>query len=112
MGGFGGRGGGGEEEEDSGVECRGCVLEERIPNRPSHASQLSLLRVWMLARLKPAMAATATKTAVQVPCTESELRPMEMPSMPEPATQVQTVLDALAGVWEGPQEGETHTVQR
>jgi hypothetical protein len=82
----------------AGGEGGSHVLDERIPKRPSHASQPSLPSVWMLARQKPAMAATATKTAVQVPCTESELSPMEMPSIPEPATQVQTVAERLAGV--------------
>ena len=33
-------------------------------------------------------AATATKTAVQVPCDERELRLMEIPSMPDPEVNV------------------------
>ena len=34
------------------------------------------------------MAATATKTALQVPCEETAFKPIEMPSMPEPAEKM------------------------
>jgi hypothetical protein len=68
------------------------VLAERIPAKPTHAIQLILLRVWMLAKPKPATHATATKIAVHAPCSDNEFSPMEIPSIPEPATHVQTVV--------------------
>jgi hypothetical protein len=58
---------------------------------PTHASQVSLASVWMLAKLNPTMAATATNTAVHVAWLDTALSPMEMPSMPEPATKIQSV---------------------
>ena len=36
------------------------------------------------------MAATATNTAVQVPCVDRAFRPVEMPRIPEPATKIQS----------------------
>lgn len=44
----------------------------------------------MLASEKLTAAARATKTAVQVPCVDTALRPMEVPSMPEPAMKIKT----------------------
>lgn len=67
------------------------LLAERIPARPTHAIQEILSRVWIDASAKPTMQATATKMAVHAPCSDSEFRPMEIPSIPEPATHVQTV---------------------
>lgn len=46
----------------------------------------------MLDSMHPTMAATATKTAVQAPCVETALRPMEMLRMPEPATKIQSAI--------------------
>ena len=66
-------------------------LADRIPARPTHAIHEILLSVWIDASPNPTMHATATKIAVHAPCSESELSPMEIPSIPEPATHVQTV---------------------
>ena len=44
----------------------------------------------MLDRQNPMTAATATKIAVQVPWVETALRPIDMPSMPEPETNIQS----------------------
>lgn len=68
----------------------GHLLEMMIHVAPTHASQVSLASVWMLARLNPIMAATATNTAVHVAWLDTALRPMEIPSMPEPATKIQS----------------------
>lgn len=78
------------------IRCRNRIrgedeLAERIPAKPTHAIQEILPKVWIDASAKPAKQATATKTAVQAPCSDSEFRAMEIPSIPEPATNVQTV---------------------
>lgn len=39
---------------------------------------------------KPPMAATATNTAVQVPCRDKAFNAMDMLSMAEPATKIQS----------------------
>jgi hypothetical protein len=57
---------------------------------PIHASQPILPSVRILAKQKPRIAATATNTAVQAAWVETELRPMEMPSIAEPATKIQS----------------------
>lgn len=57
---------------------------------PTHATQLIFPRVRTLAKVNPITAATATKTAVQAACTETALRPMERPRMPDPAMNIQT----------------------
>lgn len=44
----------------------------------------------MLLSTKPMMAATATKMAVQAPWAETAFKPIDMPSMPAPATKIQT----------------------
>jgi hypothetical protein len=44
----------------------------------------------MLPRAKAAAAATATKTAVQAPCADTAFKPMEMPSIAEPAMKIQS----------------------
>lgn len=59
---------------------------------PTHASQVIRPRVWILQKMKPMIAATATKTAVQAPWTDSALRAIEMLSIPEPATKIQSWL--------------------
>lgn len=65
-------------------------LAIKMQTSPIHANQETFPSVRMLDAPKPAIAATATKTAVQVPCVERELRPIEMPSIPEPATKIQS----------------------
>lgn len=52
---------------------------------PAYVTQAIFSSVWILASKKVAMVATATKTAVQVPCSEMELRAIEMESRPDPA---------------------------
>lgn len=63
---------------------------------PTHASQLIRLSVWMLAKSNPEMAATATKSAVQVPCSDTAFRAMDMLSIAEPATKTQSSTNELA----------------
>lgn len=60
----------------------------RTENRPSHASQEMRPRVWILPNKNPRIAAIATHTAVQVAWLETEFKPMERPSIPDPATKV------------------------
>lgn len=55
---------------------------------PIHASHESLLRVRMLASMKVRMAATAVKTALQVPCSDTALRAIEVLIIPEPPTMI------------------------
>lgn len=62
----------------------------RIQTIPTQASQLILPSVRMLARQKMAMAATATKTAVQVPCSDKAFNAMDMLSIADPATKIQS----------------------
>lgn len=62
----------------------------RIQVKPIQAIQLIFPRVCILESENPTMAATATKMAVQAPCVETALRPMEMLKMPEPATKIQS----------------------
>jgi hypothetical protein len=57
---------------------------------PTQQSQDTLPSVWILLRRKPIIAATATKMAVQAPWVETAFRPIEMPSIPAPATKIQT----------------------
>jgi hypothetical protein len=54
---------------------------------PTHASQLRRPRVRTLAKMKPMMAATATKMAVQAPWLDNAFNPMDTPSMPESSAQ-------------------------
>lgn len=65
-------------------------LAEMMQMTPTHASQVIRPSVWMLQKMKPMTAATATKTAVQAPWSESALRAMEILSIPEPATKIQS----------------------
>jgi hypothetical protein len=66
---------------------------------PTHASQVILPKVCMLQKTKPMTAATATKTAVQAPWSESAFRAMEMLSIPEPATKIQSCLYISSAGW-------------
>lgn len=65
-------------------------LDMTMQNSPIQASQLMRPRVRMLPKMKPMAAATATNTAVHVACEEIALRPMEIPSMPDPAMKIQS----------------------
>jgi hypothetical protein len=69
---------------------RKSLLAVMIQTNPTQASHPILPNVRILANEKPRTAATATKTAVQAACEETELRPMEMPSIAEPATKIQS----------------------
>ena len=66
-------------------------LPVTMHTKPIQANGLIRPKVWMLESIKPAIAATATNTAVQVPCVEREFRAMDIPSIPEPATKTQSV---------------------
>lgn len=44
----------------------------------------------MLAKVKPTTAATTTKTAVHVAWADTAFKPIEVPSIPEPAMKVQS----------------------
>jgi hypothetical protein len=55
---------------------------------PTHASQEILPNVRMLPVPNPMMAATATKMAVQAPCTDIAFSAVAMLDMPEAATQI------------------------
>lgn len=62
-----------------------------IETSPIHPNQEILPSVRTLASRNPSIAETATKTAVQVPWTETALRPMEAPTMADPTTNIMTV---------------------
>jgi hypothetical protein len=71
-------------------------IEAMMATRPIQASQLILPRVRMLHSPKAAMAATATKTAVHAAWVLTALRPMEIPSSPEPPTKMSSRQNAKA----------------
>lgn len=71
-------------------EGRGNILAIKMQTIPIQASHEMRLIVRKLPRLIPMAAATATKTAVHVAWSETALKPMDKPSMPEPATVIQT----------------------
>lgn len=58
---------------------------------PIQASQVMRPSVWMLPNPKPITAATATKTAVHAPWVDTELKEIEMPSIPEAEQQIQSL---------------------
>lgn len=66
------------------------LLPLRMQVRPIQASQLIRPRVRMLPPTSPMAAATATKTDVQVAWLDTAFKPIEMLSMPDPATKVQS----------------------
>lgn len=57
---------------------------------PAHAAQVIRDKVRMLEIRNAAMAATATKTAVQVAWDEMALSPVAVLTMPDPAQNVQS----------------------
>lgn len=65
-------------------------IAAKIETSPIHPSQEILPKVRTLARRKPSIAETATKTAVQVPCTETALSPIEAPTIADPTTNIIT----------------------
>jgi hypothetical protein len=62
----------------------------RMAIAPPAASQLTFDNVGMEVRINPATAPTATNAAVQVPCPDTALSPIEKLRMPEPATKIQS----------------------
>ena len=58
-------------------------MMEKTPTQAIHFKRPS---VWILDSAKATIAATTTNTAVQVPWDEREFSPIEMPSIPAPAT--------------------------
>lgn len=66
------------------------LLELKMLTTPIQASQEMRPSVWMLARPKAMMAATATKTAVQAPCDDRAFSAVEIPNIPEPPTKIQS----------------------
>lgn len=58
---------------------------------PTHASKLMRPRVWMLDKPKPITAAMATNAAVHREWSERAFREVEIPTIPEPATNVYTL---------------------
>lgn len=63
----------------------------RIHANPPHAITVTRLRVRIIARQNTPIAATATKIAVQAPWVEIAFRAIEMPSIPEAATNVRSI---------------------
>lgn len=64
-----------------------------MPISPTQANQLILPNVWILPNVNPMAAAMATNMAVQAPWVDMALKEIEMPSMPEPATKIQSFLN-------------------
>jgi hypothetical protein len=55
---------------------------------PIHANQVILPSVLTLLHANPTTAATATNIAVHVPWLEMEFKPIDIPSIPEPTTNI------------------------
>jgi len=66
------------------------LLAVMIQTSPIQANHPILPSVRILANENPRTAATATKTAVQAACEETELRPIDIPNIAEPATKIQS----------------------
>lgn len=71
-------------------ENRGDLLATMMDTIPTHASQVMRPRVRMLPNMNPMTAATATKTAVHVPWADTAFNAMEILSMADPATKIQS----------------------
>jgi hypothetical protein len=65
-----------------------AILDMMILTIPIQASHWILPRVRMLERPMATVAAIATKAAVHVPCSDTAFNPIEIPSMPDPATKM------------------------
>lgn len=74
------------------------LLDTRTQIVPTHASQLIRPSVRTLAKARPIAAATATNTAVHVPCVDTALRPIDTPSIAEPETNNQYRQKAVARI--------------
>lgn len=64
------------------------LLAVRMQVRPIHASHEIFPRVRILPKTKATIAATATYTAVQVAWLDTAFKPIEIPSIPEPAVKI------------------------
>ena len=60
---------------------------------PAQAVHLILPSVRILATLKEAIAETATKTAVQVPCEDTAFNPIDVLNNPEPQQKIQSMIE-------------------
>lgn len=72
------------------------IPEEMMQTRPAQASQLIRPNVRILAKIKPAIAATTMNIAVQVPWEETAFSPMDTLNIAEPQTKVQSTVHASA----------------
>lgn len=76
-----------------------------IQTIPIQASHWILPRVLMLERPMATMAATATNAAVHVPCSDTAFNPIEIPSMPDPATKMKAI---MLDLWNSIEECLSH----
>ena len=72
------------------VTAGSSLLEMRMEIAPPAASQLTFDSVGIEVKIKPATAPTATYAAVQVPCSDTALSPIEKLRMAEPVTKTQS----------------------
>lgn len=72
------------------VTAGSSLLEMRMAIAPPAASQLTFDSVGIEVKIKPATAPTATNAAVQVPCSDTALSPIEKLRMAEPVTKTQS----------------------
>lgn len=63
----------------------------KMHGSPTQASQVILPSVRTLLKVNPKIAATTENTAVHVPCVDTAFRPMEIPRIPEPLTNIQSM---------------------
>jgi hypothetical protein len=67
------------------------LLAVRIHGSPTHASHVIRPRVRILLQANPRIAATTINIAVHIPWVETAFKPIEIPSIPEPETNIQTL---------------------
>lgn len=72
------------------TETVSVMMEAMMKKMPTHPIHEILPRVRIEPRRKPAMAATATKTAVHAPWLETALRAVDTPTMAEPRMKIMT----------------------
>ena len=68
----------------------GDIPAVMMQTTPTHASHDMFPKVCTLEKAKPAIAAIATKTAVQVACVDTALRAIDKLSIAEPETKIKT----------------------
>lgn len=59
---------------------------------PTHAIQVMRPSVWILDSKNPTTAATARKIAVHAPWADTAFKEIDIPSIPDPETKIQTGL--------------------